>query len=68
MFAQNSGRMMSGIGVQAAKDVVKWPLTVTYFYNIWRNFTVIAWNLRERHIHSFSTVKDVRIIFTKIGL
>ena len=35
------------------------------------NFTVIAWNLRERpvvkHIHSFSTVKDVRIIFTKIG-
>ena len=36
------------------------------------NFTVIAWNLRERqvmeHIDSFSTVKDVRIIFTNIDL
>ena len=36
------------------------------------NFTVIVWNLRERpvikHIDSFSTVKDVRIIFTKIDL
>ena len=36
------------------------------------NFTVIAWNLRERqvieHIDSFSAVKDVRIIFTNIDL
>ena len=33
---------------------------------------MMAWNLRERpvikHIDSFSTVKDVRISFTKIDL